>query len=175
MAKSVKRRHVSSGTQPILPASAPSKVGRPEIFIAAALAILTLSIYAPVVGHQFINLDDYLYICENPMVNRGLSLAGIGWAFTTFHAANWHPLTWIAHMIDSQIFGMNAGAHLIVSAAIHAANALLVFWLFRHATGALWPSALVAAFFALHPSHVESVAWAAERKDILATFFGLLS
>ena len=149
--------------------------GRVNFLIAAALAIVTLAIYAQVIGHQFISLDDGVYIKDNPMVNRGITLAGLGWAFTTFYAVNWHPLTWIAHMIDSQLFGLNAGGHLFVNALIHAANTLLVFWLLLRTTHSRWPSALVAALFALHPLHVESVAWAAERKDTLSTFFGLLS
>lgn len=171
MTKSARRPRVSSAVQ----TRSESKVGRPGILIAVALAVLTLSIYAPVVGHQFINLDDSLYIVENPMVNRGLTLAGLAWAFTTFHAANWHPLTWISHMIDSQIFGMNAGGHLFVNTLIHTANTLLVFLLLLRATDFRWRSALVAALFAVHPLHVESIAWAAERKDTLATLFGLLS
>ncbi len=109
------------------------------------------------------------------MVNRGVTLAGLGWAFTTFHVANWHPLTWISHMIDCQLFGTNAGRHLLINALIHVANTLLVFWFLLRATHARWPSALIAALFALHPLHVESVAWASERKDTLSTFFGLLS
>ncbi len=109
------------------------------------------------------------------MVNRGVTSAGLVWAFTTFYATNWHPLTWIAHMIDCQLFGMNAGSHLLVNALIHTANTLLVFWFLFRTTHARWPSALVAALFALHPLHVESVAWASERKDTLSTFFGLLS
>jgi tetratricopeptide (TPR) repeat protein len=140
-----------------------------------ALGTITFGIYAQVIGHQFITLDDPTYIRENPMVNRGVTLAGLTWAFTTFYAANWHPLTWIAHMIDSQLFGMNAGGHLAVNAIIHTANTLLLFWLLLGTTRARWPSALVAALFALHPLHVESVAWAAERKDTLSTFFGLFS
>jgi len=108
-------------------------------------------------------------------VNRGVTLNGLAWAFTTFHAGYWHPLTWIAHMIDSQLFGMFAGGHLLVNALIHAANTLLVFWFLLRTTRARWSSALVAALFALHPLHVESVAWASERKDTLCTFFGLLS
>jgi Flp pilus assembly protein TadD len=151
------------------------KVGRTEIAIAAALAIVTLAIYAQVTGHQFITLDDPTYIQENPMVNRGVTPAGLAWAFTTFYATNWHPLTWISHMIDCQFFGMNAGHHLLVNALIHVANTLLVFWFLLRTTHARWPSALVAALFALHPLHVESVAWASERKDTLSTFFGLLS
>ena len=149
--------------------------GRPDLLILLGLAVMTFGIYAQVIGHQFITLDDPTYIQENPMVNRGVTRAGLAWAFTTFHAANWHPLTWIAHMIDSQLFGMNAGGHLLVNALIHVANTLLVFWFLLRTTHARWPSALVAALFALHPLHVESVAWASERKDTLSTFFGLLS
>jgi tetratricopeptide (TPR) repeat protein len=148
---------------------------RTDVLIGLGLAIGTLAIYAQVIGHQFIDFDDNQYIEENPMVNRGVTLAGFAWAFTTFHAANWHPLTWIAHMVDSQLFGRNAGGHLLVNALIHVANTLLVFWFLLRTTHARWPSALVAALFALHPLHVESVAWASERKDTLSTFFGLLS
>jgi tetratricopeptide (TPR) repeat protein len=143
--------------------------------IATGLAITTFGIYAQVIGHRFINLDDPSYITENSMVNRGVTLEGLAWAFTTFHFGYWHPLTWIAHMIDSHLFGMFAGGHLLVNALIHVANTLLVFWFLLGTTRARWPSALVAALFALHPLHVESVAWAAELKDTLSTFFGLLS
>src|SRR5437773_9192497 len=143
--------------------------------IAAGLAITTFGIYAQVIGHRFITIDDLSYIEENPMVNRGVTLGGLAWAFTTFHEGNWHPLTWIAHMIDSQLFGIFAGGHLLVNALIHVANTLLVFWFLLGTTRARWSSALVAALFALHPLHVESVAWASELKDTLSTFFGLLS
>ncbi len=149
--------------------------GRNDLFIAFGLVAVTLIVYAQVMSHQFIRLDDDSYIRDNPMVNQGLTLTGIGWAFTTFHAFNWHPLTWLSHMLDSQIFGLNAGGHLLVSALIHACNTLLLFLFLRQVTGAKWQSAIVAALFALHPLHVESVAWAAERKDTLSTFFGLLS
>ena len=149
--------------------------GRVDFLIAAALSVVTLAIYAQVIGHQFIALDDPTYIRENSMVNRGFTAAGLAWAFTTFYAANWHPLTWISHMIDCQFFGTNAGSHLLVNALIHAANTLLVFWFLLRTTHSRWPSALVAALFALHPLHVESVAWASERKDTLCAFFGLLS
>ena len=148
---------------------------RPDLLILLGLAVMTFGIYAQVIGHQFITLDDPTYIQENPMVNRGINGAGLAWAFTTFYATNWHPLTWISHMIDCELFGMNAGRHLLVNALIHVANTLLVFWFLLRATHARWPSALVAALFALHPLHVESVAWASERKDTLSTFFGLLS
>src|SRR5437588_11093961 len=149
--------------------------GRLDLLILLGLAVMTFGIYAQVIGHQFITLDDPTYIQENPMVNRGVTGAGLVWAFTTFYATNWHPLTWISHMIDCQFFGTNAGRHLLVNALIHAANTLLVFWFLLRTTRARWPSALIAALFALHPLHVESVAWASERKDTLSTFFGLLS
>ena len=158
-----------------VPRSRATTFGRPDLLILLGLAVMTFAIYAQVIGHQFITLDDDAYIRENAMVNRGVTLAGVAWAFTTFDQGNWHPLTWIAHMIDSQLFGMNAGGHLVVNALINVANTLLVFWFLFRTTHARWPSALVAALFALHPLHVESVAWAAERKDTLSTFFGLLS
>jgi len=143
--------------------------------IATGLAITTFGIYAQVIGHQFITFDDISYIEDNPMVNRGVTFGGLAWAFTTFLSGNWNPLTWIAHMIDSQLFGLFAGGHLLVNALIHVANTLLVFWFLLKTTHTRWPSALVAALFALHPLHVESVAWATERKDTLSTLFGLLS
>jgi tetratricopeptide (TPR) repeat protein len=143
--------------------------------MAAALAVATLAVYGQVISHQFINLDDDLYIRENPMVIGGLTLKGIAWAFTTFYDSNWHPLTWLSHMVDSQIFGVNAGGHLFVNLLIHVSNTLLLFLFLKRVTGASWRSAIVAALFALHPLHVESVAWAIERKDTLSTFFGLLS
>jgi len=155
--------------------SHPATFDRPDLLILLGLAVMTFGIYAQVIRHQFITLDDGVYIKDNPMVNHGVTLAGLAWAFTTFYEGNWHPLTWIAHMIDSQLFDMNAGGHLLVNVLIHVANTLLLFRFLSQTTGDRWPSALVAALFALHPLHVESVAWAAERKDTLSTFFGLLS
>jgi len=143
------------------PAQLTTTFGRNELFIAFGLVAVTLTVYAQVMSHQFIILDDNRYIRDNPMVNHGLTLTGIAWAFTTFHAANWHPLTWLSHMLDSQIFGLNAGGHLLVNALIHVSNTLLLFLFLRRVTGAKWRSAIVAALFALHPLHVESVAWAA--------------
>ena len=158
-----------------VPRSAATTFRQPDLLILLGLAVMTFAIYAQVIGHQFITLDDDAYIKGNVMVNRGVTLAGVAWAFSTFDQGNWHPLTWIAHMMDSQLFGMNAGGHLLVNALIHIANTLLVFWFLFRTTHARWPSALAAALFALHPLHVESVAWGAERKDTLSTFFGLLS
>ena len=161
------------------PGSAPARsiheFGRREQLLSAGLAILTIAVYLQVVNHQFISLDDDYYIVNNVMVTNGLTLEGIAWAFTTFHAANWHPVTWLSHMLDCQFFGLNAGGHLFVSMLIHVANTLFVFVLLRRMTRSPWKSAIIAALFALHPLHVESVAWAAERKDTLAAFFGLLS
>jgi tetratricopeptide (TPR) repeat protein len=146
-----------------------------HLWIAAGLVLATLAVYAQVAGHQFVGLDDDRYVRDNPVVARGLTPRGIIWAFTTFYQANWHPLTWLSHMLDVQTFGLWAGGHLLMNAAIHAANAVLVFFFLRRITGAVWRSGIVAALFALHPLHVESVAWAAERKDTLAAFFGLLA
>src|SRR6188768_3989119 len=151
------KRKRASGTVPARVASPPtSRPALQTLALAVVLAVVTFAIYAQVIGHQFIGLDDELYIVDNPIVNRGLTLAGLGWAFTTFHAANWHPLTWIAHMFDCQFFGLNAGGHLLVNTLIHVANTLLVFWLLLRTTGARWQSAVVAALFAWHPLHVES-------------------
>ena len=119
--------------------TAPSQAGqqsttfsRADWLIALGLAVVTLGIYAQVAGHQFITLDDDQYITDNVMVNRGITFSRIAWAFTTFYQANWHPLTWISHMIDSQIFGMNGGGHLFVNALIHVANTLLLFSIANH-------------------------------------------
>ena len=165
----------AANTRKAVPLSHAVTFGRSDLLILPGLAVVTLAVYAQVIGHQFITLDDPTYIQENSMVKRGVTLAGLTWAFTTFHVANWHPLTWISHMIDSQFFGLNAGGHLLVNALIHAANTSLVFWFLLRTTRTRWQSALVAALFALHPLHVESVAWASERKDTLSTLFGLLS
>ena len=180
MAKRITQKRRTGGSSAVnerrtVPLSYAAKPGGPDVFIMLGLAAMTLAIYAQVIGHQFITLDDPTYIKENPMVNRGLTLGGLAWAFTTFYATNWHPLTWISHMIDCQLFGTNAGRHLLANALFHVVNTLLVFWFLLRATHARWPSALVAALFALHPLHVESVAWASERKDTLSTLFGLLS
>jgi 4-amino-4-deoxy-L-arabinose transferase-like glycosyltransferase len=142
--------------------------------MAAALVVLVLAVYAPVRGHGFVNFDDTQYVSENPHVVAGLTWPAVKWAFTTTHAGNWHPVTWLSHMLDVQLFGLDAGAHHVTNVVLHAANSLLLFWLWLRMTGALGRSAFVAALFAVHPLHVESVAWIAERKDVLSAFFGLL-
>ena len=174
---SVGGRKARHGERPriVRPAQAARSFGRSELLMAAALAVATFAVYGQVISHQFISLDDDVYIRDNPMVAGGLTLKGIAWAFTSFQDSNWHPLTWLSHMVDSEIFGLNAGGPLLENALIHVSNTLLLFLFLRRVTGASWQSAIVAALFALHPLHVESVAWAVERKDTLSTFFGLLS
>jgi len=142
--------------------------------IGLLLALITLVVYLPAGRHDFIVFDDPDYVTENRIVQQGVTFNGIGWAFTSFHASNWHPVTWISHMLDCGLFGLNPGAQHIVSALIHAVNAVLVFVLLLQLTGKLWPAAVVAALFAWHPLRVESVAWISERKDVLSMFFGLL-
>jgi protein O-mannosyl-transferase len=146
-----------------------------SLVICLLLALVTLAVYWPVTSHQFIIFDDDDYITQNSHVIAGLTWPGIVWAFKTDHAANWHPLTWISHMADCQIYGVKPGGHHLTNVLFHIANTLLLFLLLKQMTGAIWRSVFVAAFFAWHPLHVESVAWAAERKDVLSTFFWLLT
>ena len=149
-------------------------MSRPRL-IALLLAFGTLLVYLPAANQGFSLYDDGDYVTENRVVQNGLTWAGIKWAFTTWHASNWHPLTWISHMTDCQIFGLNPGGPHCVNILLHAANSILLFALLLRLTNLIWPSAFVAALFAWHPLHVESVAWIAERKDVLSTFFGLLA
>ena len=142
---------------------------------ALALTLLAVAAFGGVVRNGFVNFDDNIYLTENPVVRRGLTLEGARWALTTTHSANWHPLTWLSHMLDVEFFGLSPAGHHAIGLALHAANALLLLALLSRLTGTLWPPALVAALFAVHPLHVESVAWASERKDLLATFFALLA
>ena len=139
------------------------------------LAAATLLTYWPVVHCEFITYDDPQYVTENPTVRAGLSARGVAWAFRSAHAANWHPLTWLSHMLDCQLYGLRPFGHHLTNLLFHTANAPLLFLVLGRLTGAQWRSAFVAAMFALHPTHVESVAWISERKDLLSTCFGLLS
>jgi len=145
------------------------------ILVIVLLVFAVIGLYSQVVSHDFINFDDPEYVYANPYVQKGLSLESISWAFTATHAANWHPITWLCHMLVVQLFGLNPVAHHLVNVLFHAANTALLLLLLSSLTGKLWQSAVVAAFFALHPLHVESVAWVAELKDVLSTFFGLLT
>ena len=150
------------------------RMSRPRL-VALLLALLTLVIYLPATRHGFSRFDDSDYVTENQVVQNGLTWAGVKWAFVTWHAGNWHPLTWLSHMLDCELFGLNAGAHHFINVLLHALNAVLLFALLRRLTGMLWPAAFIAALFAWHPLRVESVAWIAERKDVLSTLFALLT
>jgi Flp pilus assembly protein TadD len=145
------------------------------LLVALLLTAVTFGIYWPVVHHQFINFDDLGYIIQNPHVRAGFSWANVEWAFTSGYGSNWHPLTWLSHMLDCQLYSLNAGKHHLTNLLFHTANTVLLFLLLKRVTHTLWRSAFVAALFALHPMHVESVAWVAERKDMLSTFFFLLT
>jgi protein O-mannosyl-transferase len=146
-----------------------------DVCVCLFLIIATLVVYWQVQGYEFVNFDDTKYVTQNRHVSEGVSLDSIIWAFTTIHAGNWHPLTWLSHMTDCQLFGVNPRGHHLTSLLFHIINSLLLFVVFRKMTGKLWASAFVAAMFALHPLHVESVAWVSERKDVLSTFFALLA
>jgi len=147
----------------------------PGRWIALAIVLAVAVAYAPVVRHGFVNFDDPDYVVENGYVRRGLTRAGLAWAFAGFHAANWHPLTWLSHMLDCQLFGLEAGAHHATSVLLHAGSALVLFAALFHMTAAPWRSGAVAALFALHPLRVESVAWISERKDVLAAFWWMVA
>ncbi|MDB6025374.1 MAG: Tetratricopeptide 2 repeat protein [Verrucomicrobiales bacterium] len=145
------------------------------ILLAVALAVITILVFLPVRGFDYVNYDDGDYVMGNREVQGGLTAHSIAWAFTTGHAANWHPITWLSHMLDFQLFGNKPGLHHLTSLLFHAANAVLLFFVMRRLTGTQWRSAFVAAIFALHPVHVESVAWLSERKDVLSGFFWMLT
>jgi tetratricopeptide (TPR) repeat protein len=161
----------------VAPANVPVAPSRriPDIAIAAGLLAGVAFLYAQVRTHAFINFDDPIYVTQNPPVLAGLTWSGVSWAFTTFHASYWHPITWLSHMLDVTLFGRDAGRHLLMSAALHGLNVVLLFLWLRQTTKAVFLSAITAALFAVHPLHVESVAWVAERKDTLSTFFLLLT
>jgi Flp pilus assembly protein TadD len=161
-------------TEPDKPAHQ-EKISERPLIICLLLAVVTLAVYLPAAHYDFVNYDDPEYFTSNPHVLSGLTPGNVVWAFTTTHASNWHPVTWLSLMLDAQLFGQGpVGPHL-TNLLFHAANAALLFLLLRRLAAATWRSALVAALFALHPMHVESVAWVAERKDVLSAFFGLLS
>ena len=147
---------------------------RPWI-LALVLAVATVALYFPVSHHPFVNYDDDAYVTENAHVQSGLNWNTVRWAFTTYEFVNWHPLTWISHALDCQMFQLDPGGHHETSVVLHALNTLLLFWVLLRATGSPGPSLVVAALFALHPINVESVAWIAERKNLLSTLFFLLA
>jgi Flp pilus assembly protein TadD len=158
--------------------TAPPSAGtrsRPEFLILFVLAASGLAIYAQTLSYGFITFDDPGYVYENKHVTGGLTWAGVCWAFTSLEQSNWHPLTWLSLLADAQLYGLHAGGYHLTNLLLHLANAALLFFWLRSATGAVWPSALTAFFFVAHPLHVESVAWVTERKDVLSTFFFCLT
>jgi tetratricopeptide (TPR) repeat protein len=162
------------------PAAQPSPPGSarrwwPDLWICLLLLTATLAVYSQVRHFEFVNYDDPEYVGNNLHVRAGLTAGGLVWALTSFDAANWFPLTWLSHMADIQFFGMESGWHHLTNVWLHAIDALLLFAVLKRMTGARWPSAWVAFLFALHPLHVESVAWVAERKDVLSAFFWFLT
>jgi protein O-mannosyl-transferase len=153
----------------------PSPSRPPSLWIAIALALVTLAVFCPVTRFQFVNYDDTDFVTANPHVQAGLTAEGFKWAWGSEVARNWHPVTMFSHMLDCQLFGLKPWWPHLVNLLLHAANTVLLFSLFKRTTGAVWRSAAVAALFALHPLHVESVAWVAERKDVLSTLFWFLT
>ena len=160
-------------TQPALPVGSGNyrSVFGICVFLVAAIWV----VFGQTLGYEFVNYDDDQYVYENPQVIHGLNLKGIEWAFTHSVNANWHPLTVMSHMLDCQFYGLHAGGHHLTNLLLHAATAILLFLVLREMTGALWRSAFVAAVFAIHPLRVESVAWVAERKDVLSGLFFMLT
>jgi len=148
---------------------------RIDLYICVALVLVTLAVYLQAAHFDFVNYDDPVYVTDNPHVRAGLTWDGVIWAFTTFHAANWSPLTWLSHMLDVQLFGLRSGWHHMTNVLLHAGAVLLLYAALERLTKARWPSAFVAFLFALHPLHVESVAWISERKDVLCAVFWFLT
>ena len=146
-----------------------------EIGVTIALFMLTVMLYAPVRHYQFVNFDDDHYVTENDHVLSGITPQSLGWAYKEIHVSYWQPLTWISHMLDVEVWGARAGGHHLTNVLFHGINAVLLLFVFVRMTGAFWRSAFIAAVFAWHPLHVESVAWVAERKDVLSAFFCILT
>jgi protein O-mannosyl-transferase len=146
-----------------------------SVFVCLALIALTWLVFGQTLWHNFVNLDDHVYVYDNPLITRGLKVDGVINAFVHTHARNWHPLTTLSHMLDCQLFGLKAGGHHFTNVLLHTVSVLLLFLLLRQMTGAFWQSAFVAALFAVHPLHVESVAWVSERKDVLSGVFFMLT
>ncbi len=146
-----------------------------EVAISVFLAAIVWLAFGQTLHNEFVSYDDGDYVYENPHITNGLTFRGIQWAFTHVHAANWHPLTTISHMLDCQLYGLQPWGHHLTNILLHAAAAILLFLALRKLTGSLWPSAFVAALFAIHPLRVESVAWVSERKDVLSGVFFMLT
>src|SRR6267143_159795 len=158
------------------PDDSPSGVHNRSITIGIYLLLtgLSLAVFSRTIRYDFVNFDDDMYVYNAPAIQAGLTLKGIVAAFTSPHARNWHPLTTLSHMLDCQLYSLNAGGHHATNVLLHTIAALLLFRVLRQMTGTLWKSAIVAALFAVHPLHVESVAWVSERKDVLSAVFFFL-
>lgn len=152
-----------------------TRLKRPNLTISVFFILATFAVFWPLLTHDFVSIDDNVYVTDNPQVLSGLTAKNIKWAFTTFYAEFWHPLTWLSLMADTQIFGGSPFGFHLTNLLLHILNTLLLFFFLRKATDKLWQSAFAASLFAIHPLHVESVAWIAERKDVLSTFFWLLT
>jgi hypothetical protein len=153
----------------------PARDSRTLIAAGLAITLIALAVFWPVSSFKFVNYDDFEFVAENPHVSTGLGRTNIVWAFANAYAGTGGPLTWISHMLDVEMFGMDAGWHHVTSLVIHLCNSLLMLAVLSRMTGTVWRSAVVAVLFAIHPLHVESVAWVAERKDVLSTLFWLLT
>src|SRR6266496_2455503 len=181
--RGIKERHVSNCRNDAPDASGsgsrlrggPAKSGVTDLLVCVGLLAVTWAVFGQTLTHDFVNFDDHVYVYENPLVIRGLSTEGIIGAFIHTHARNWHPLTTISHMLDCQLYGLKAGGHHLTNVILHTISVLLLFLLLKQMTGAVWQSAFVAALFAIHPLHVESVVWIAERKDVLSAAFFMLT
>jgi Tfp pilus assembly protein PilF len=148
---------------------------RKELIISLVLILVTYTLYAQIIKHDFVNIDDHVYVTENLPVQRGLTLQGTQWAFTTLKAEFWHPLTWLSLMLDTQLYGVISGGYLFTNLLLHLFNTLILFNVLNRATKNYWQSGFVAILFAVHPLHVESVAWISQRKDLLSALFWLLA
>ena len=175
MRDSVRRKKTPKGGAA---ARSPARASRERIvtgIVSVLLVGIVWIVFGQTLRHEFVNYDDDDYVCDNPRIKNGLTLQGIGWAFTHVHAGNWHPLTTISHMLDCQLYGLQPWGHHLTNVLLHAAAAIFLFLALRQLTCAGWPSAFVAAVFAIHPLRVESVAWVAERKDVLSGMFFMLT
>jgi hypothetical protein len=162
----------------VLPNFGSDKTQAPRALIVGIsffLAAVTWLVFGQTLHHRFVNYDDNAYVYDNPVVARGLTRSGVIWAFTHAHARNWHPLTTLSHMADCQLYGFRAGGHHLTNVLLHTIAVVLSFLVLQEMTNAVWRSAFVAAVFAIHPLHVESVAWVSERKDVLSAVFFMLT
>lgn len=178
--RSRRKNPSAAGAETARPAGTPVRAqtisGWPALVaVTGGLVILGLAVYWQVLGHRFVNFDDIEYVTQNSRIQRGFTAESVSWAFTTTYEGNWHPLTWLSHMLDYRLYGLNAAGHHLTSLLLHLANGLLLLWLLVRMTGSVWRSGAVAALFIAHPLHVESVAWVSERKDVLSACFWLLT